>query len=107
MSGRHDVAGTSGGLTCGTFIRPLPPVGGINTVVAFGGFPLLYLTIGSRVGYLSILVFCSAFNPLFSFLMHKFVTFECFTWAGGAGDRSLSVVLHRRFSCELGFSGIN
>jgi putative flippase GtrA len=51
-------------------------VGGLNTAVAFGGFPLLYLTVGYRIGYLPILVFCSMFNPLFSFLTHKYITFD-------------------------------
>ena len=72
MTLRERVAASLAARSFGRFLL----VGGINTVVAFGGFPLLYLTIGSRVGYLSILVFCSAFNPLFSFLMHKFVTFD-------------------------------
>lgn len=57
-------------------------VGGINTLVAFGGFPLLYLLLGDRLGYLPILVFCSLFNPLFSFVMHKYATFAA---RGGAG----------------------
>lgn len=51
-------------------------VGGLNTVVAFGGFPLLYLAVGGWAGYLPVLVFCSVFNPVFSFLTHKFVTFD-------------------------------
>jgi putative flippase GtrA len=51
-------------------------VGGLNTAVAFGGFPLLYVTVGNRIGYLPILVFCSVFNPLFSFLTHKYITFD-------------------------------
>jgi putative flippase GtrA len=51
-------------------------VGGLNTAVSFGGFPLLYLAIGNRVGYLPVLVVCSVFNPLFSFVTHRFVTFE-------------------------------
>ena len=50
-------------------------VGLVNTAVAYGGFPALYLTIGDKVGYFPILVFCSVFNPLFSFVTHKFVTF--------------------------------
>jgi putative flippase GtrA len=51
-------------------------VGGVNTVVGFGDFPLLYLTVGGWAGYLPILVFCSVFNPLFSFMTHKYITFE-------------------------------
>jgi len=51
-------------------------VGGLNTAVAYGDFPLLYLAIGDRVGYVPILLFCSVFNPAFSFFTHKFVTFE-------------------------------
>ncbi len=48
-------------------------VGGLNTAVAYGDFPL---TLGARVGYLPILVFCAVFNPAFSFLTHNYVTFE-------------------------------
>ena len=51
-------------------------VGGINTVVGLGGFPLLYYSFGDMIGYFPILVFCSVFNPIFSFVTHKFVTFE-------------------------------
>jgi putative flippase GtrA len=51
-------------------------VGGLNTVVGYGGFPVLYLSIGDRVGYLPILVFCYVFNPAFSFLTHKYITFN-------------------------------
>ena len=58
-------------------------VGAVNTAVAFGGFPALYLAIGDKVGYFPILVFISIFNPFFSFLTHKFVTFASFETLGG------------------------
>ena len=58
-------------------------VGAVNTAVAFGGFPVLYLAIGDKVGYFPILVFISIFNPVFSFLTHKFVTFASFETPGG------------------------
>jgi putative flippase GtrA len=64
-------------------------VGGLNTAVAFGGFPLLYLAVGSRVGYLPVLVVCSVFNPLFSFVTHKFVTFDSRGSAGSELGRYL------------------
>jgi putative flippase GtrA len=64
-------------------------VGGLNTVVAFGGFPLLYLAVGSRVGYLPVLVICSVINPLFSFITHKFVTFDSRGSAGSELGRYL------------------
>ena len=54
----------------------------LNTLVGFGDFPLLYLMVGDWVGYLPILVFCSVFNPLFSFFMHKYVTFASHEPAG-------------------------
>ena len=62
-------------LSTGSFPR-FVLVGAVNTAVAFGVFPLLYLGIGDKIGYLPILVFCSIFNPVFSFLTHKFVTFD-------------------------------
>ena len=72
MTWRERLAAQFAARSFGRFIL----VGGLNTAVAYGAFPLLYLTIGDRVGYLPILVFCSAFNPLFSFLTHKYVTFS-------------------------------
>jgi len=68
-------------------------VGGLNTMVAFGGFPLLYLTLGRPVGYLPILVFCSLFNPVFSFVMHRYVTFASRGPAGAEIGRYLLVSL--------------
>jgi putative flippase GtrA len=68
-------------LSTGSFGR-FVLVGVVNTAVAYGGFPVLYLTIGDKVGYFPIIVFCSVFNPLFSFVTHKFVTFASTETAG-------------------------
>ncbi len=68
-------------LAAGSFGRFLL-VGGLNTAVGLGSFPLLFLALGGRAGYLPVLVFCSVFNPLFSFLTHKYVTFDSPAAAG-------------------------
>ncbi len=79
------------GKPLGTVFRPgsfgrFLLVGGVNTAVGFGCFPLLYVLLGSRVGYLPILVFCTVFNPCFAFLTHKYLTFQ----ATGPGERELA-----------------
>jgi putative flippase GtrA len=63
-------------------LRRFVLVGGPNTAVGFASFPVLFLTLGGRLGYLPILVACTVFNPCFSFLTHKFFTFAA---RGGAG----------------------
>jgi putative flippase GtrA len=77
-------------------------VGGVNTLVAFGAFPLLYLTLGGRLGYLPILVFCSLFNPVFSFVMHRTVTFASRGPAGAEIGRYLLLSL-AAFLASWGF----
>ena len=72
MTWRERLAAQFAARSFGRFIL----VGGLNTAVGYGAFPLLYLTIGDRVGYLPILVFCFLFNPLFSFLTHRYITFD-------------------------------
>ena len=65
---------------CGIFsvgsIGRFALVGALNTLVALIGFPLLFIAVGDLIGYLPILIFCSVFNPLFSYLTHKLITFE-------------------------------
>ncbi len=65
-------------------LRRFVLVGGLNTAVGFGSFPLLFLTLGERVGYLPILAACAVFNPCFSFMTHKFFTFAA---RGGAASQ--------------------
>ncbi len=51
-------------------------VGAVNTAFALVLFPSLYLLLGDRVGYGELLAFTYVVCPLFSFLTHRFITFQ-------------------------------
>jgi putative flippase GtrA len=74
-------------------LRRFVLVGGLNTAVGFASFPVLFLTLGERLGYLPILAACAVFNPCFSFMMHKFFTFAARGRAAAQAGRYLLLSL--------------
>jgi putative flippase GtrA len=50
--------------------------GGINTVFGFSSFPLLYFFLESQISYFILLGISYSLNILFSFTMHRNVTFR-------------------------------
>lgn len=51
-------------------------VGGVNTLVGIGSFPLLYWLFNGRIGINALLVAGWIFSTSFAFTLHRLVTFK-------------------------------
>lgn len=58
-------------------------IGGINTLIGIGSFPLLYTLLHTFIGVNFLLVLSWLVSTAFAFLLHKLVTFQ----SGGAYHR--------------------